>query len=203
MPQILASEIAAAIGSRWTGRHVWGGHSWGAKLALLAAASDPSRAAGIVLFDPVRMSTDPMTDPAAVADYLFSRELKTWRTVDEAIEAVRPLPAYRSWTPSMEQALRRGLTLKKDGHITPVLTRERAIEILRATFATDAAATVEDIKIPILLIVAEDSRRYQASNIALLWRATQVFVSGNHWVHVNSIDEVAAALSKWLSQHGL
>jgi pimeloyl-ACP methyl ester carboxylesterase len=202
-PHTLASEIVAALRSQWTENVIWGGHSWGGKLAMIAAAMEPSRSAGVVLFDPVPISAAPMANPEAVADFLFGGELRSWRTFDEAIEGVRLLPAYQSWNRLLEQAFRRGVLLDEDGMVKSILTRERAVEVVKATYAADAAAAVEGVDAPLLLVMAEDSRQFQVSNITLLARASKVWVSGNHWLPVNSTVAVATALSDWLSSQGL
>jgi pimeloyl-ACP methyl ester carboxylesterase len=202
-PHALASEIVAALRSQWTENVIWGGHSWGGKLAMIAAVSEPSRTAGVVLFDPVPISAAPMANAEAVADLLFGGEVRSWPTFGEAIEGVRLLPAYQSWSPLLEQAFRRGVMLDEEGVVKPILTRRRAAEVLRATYAADAAAAVEGLDAPLLLVMAEDSRQFQASNITLLARASKVWVSGNHWLHVNSTVAVATALSGWLSSRGL
>jgi pimeloyl-ACP methyl ester carboxylesterase len=202
-PDALASEIVAALRSQWSGTIIWGGHSWGGKLAVFAAASEPSRTAGVVLLDPVPVSATPMANPEAVADFLFGAELSSWRTFDEAIESVRLLPAYQGWNPLLERAFRRGVMLDEEGAVKPILTRERAVAVLGATYAADAAAAVEGIAAPLILVMAEDSRQFQASNITLLARASKVWVAGNHWLHVNSTAAVATALSDWLASEGL
>jgi pimeloyl-ACP methyl ester carboxylesterase/glyoxylase-like metal-dependent hydrolase (beta-lactamase superfamily II) len=194
----LASRIAEAVAQRWAGPVVWGGHSWGGKIAVLAAAAPPS-AAGLVLLDPVPLAGATIPDFGAVADFLFAGEFEPWPDIEVAIAAVRLLPAYRTWTSQLEQAFRRGTRVAEDGQVVPLLTRDLAIDVLRAAYAGSVVEHANALDVPVLLMMAEDSRRFQASNIASLPRAEHVFVPGNHWIHVNSIQATAAAIADWLA----
>ncbi len=196
--QPMASEIAALVSSRWPGSHLWGGHSWGGKLAILAAASARDSTLGLMLMDPVPVTAIKFPDLGAIADWLFGAELKTWRNMDDAIQAVRILPQYQTWTTELERGFRHGLLVQEGGRVTPILTRDRAITILDALYSVDITERAQSLEIPILLVIANESRQFQAPNSKVFTRAKQVIVPGNHWINVNSIDALASAISEWL-----
>jgi pimeloyl-ACP methyl ester carboxylesterase len=195
----MAGEIATVVANRWRGPVVWGGHSWGGKLVVLAAASRPTdEIAGIALLDPVPLGSASIHDVGALADFLFAGELGAWSTLEEAVESVRQLPAYRKWTPELELAFRRGVQIDEQGMVRSRLTRGLAIQILQEIYGLDAQAYALQIAAPVLLLMAEDSRAFQTTNLTILSRAQHVFVPGNHWIHVDNVEDVAVALSQWL-----
>src|SRR5882724_539668 len=89
----MAHEIVTAVSLCWPQSRIWAGHSWGGKLAVAAAAADPTTR-GVILVDapPVRQLLGRNFD--SMVDSLFTGELEPWTNMEEALTAVQRLPQY-------------------------------------------------------------------------------------------------------------
>lgn len=202
----LASTVVAAVDKRWRGPRVWGGHSWGGKLAVAAAALDKNTR-GLILADSSPIAAGVISelfrsDMGALAEQLLDAELKTYRSVAEAMQAVQQLPQYQTWTPELHAAFRRGITTQ-GGRVTAVVTRERAAEILNSVDTSDLTVQAQRLTVPILSVSSEENRQMGVGVATALPHPTEVVVPGNHWVNVNAIKPFAAALAQWLKTNGL
>ena len=79
----LAELIFASSRQLVNGPVVWGGHSWGGKLAAMIAARHPQTAEGLLLLDPSPACGTAV--PAEVfVDMTYGGELGPWPSLDEA-----------------------------------------------------------------------------------------------------------------------
>lgn len=197
----VAADLARAIhGHLGRQRALWGGHSWGGKVAGLIAAAHPSRTPGLLLFDPSPSAAVPI-DVEEFVDGIWQVELAAFSSEDEAVQAARDLRHWQPWTEETAAVVRHGLRRCDDGTWTLAPTREDLIDAATATLHVDATETLAGAAgIPALLLIAEESRPWQAvTNVLAYPTATQVEIPGNHWIHQCDPDAVGRAISAWFN----
>lgn len=92
-----ANCIAEVVGSVFPGgRVLWGGHSWGGKIAGLIVATAPDRAAGLLLFDPSPSAAVPI-DLEQFVDGVWAAETRSYPDELAAVEAAREQPHWQPW----------------------------------------------------------------------------------------------------------
>ena len=197
----MARDIAAAVRARWPGAHIWGGHSWGGKLAVAAAATDSDGTRGLILVDAVPAGPYRIGDPAGVVEFLFAGELDLWPNLDSALASARHLPQFTPWTPEVALAFRRAVVVQPGGRVMPLLSRDKGIAILQS-LATDLTATVARIRAPVLVLSAPHSSFEQAQR-ALFPAAHFVSLAGNHWLQISNVEGVRRAVLEWLGSERL
>ncbi len=177
---------------------VWGGHSWGGKLAAMIAATHPDAADALLLIDPSPASGIPI--PAEMfVDLTFAGELGPWRSVEEAANAVRSLPQYANWNHDLRRAFERGVTRDADGILRARISRDTLIAICTAA-GEDHSATVRRVSCPTLFVVADESLGWQETiNFALLPNAARSVVRSNHWLMASNPAELNRAVQSWLT----
>src|SRR6266481_3496548 len=88
------------------GPAIWGGHSWGGKLAAMIAATHPEATDALLLLDPSPASGIPI--PAEMfVDITFAGELGPWSSLEDATNSVRSLPQYANWNENLRRAFER------------------------------------------------------------------------------------------------
>jgi len=179
---------------------IWGGHSWGGKVAGLIAASAPSRCHGLVLVDPSPSAAVPI-DVAEFVDDTWSVEMQPFASPEAAAEAARSLRHWQPWDDAAQAAFRHGLA-RTDGSWSLRPTREELVALATATLHFDAGEILSKAStVPTLLLVAEESSAWQGiTNMLVYANATQQVIAGNHWIHQCSREAVMAAVSGWLAQ---
>jgi pimeloyl-ACP methyl ester carboxylesterase len=194
----LADLVFNAVKERVNGKIIWGGHSWGGKLAAMIAALHPGAAQSLLLIDPSSASGLPIPAEMLV-DVMFAGELGPWDSLDEAKDSARHLPQYTNWNADLERVFERGVTCGPDSKWRARVSRETLITIC-AALSKDHSAIVREISCPTLLIVADESLAWQEpSNFALLPQATRVIIKSNHWLMSGNPAELHRAINNWLS----
>lgn len=197
-----AGSIARAVGG-WLGdaRAIWGGHSWGGKVAGLVAASDPSRCCGLVLVDPSPSAAVPI-DVADFVDDTWGVEMRPYSSPQAAAQAASTLRHWQPWDDQTQSAFRHGLTQRSDGSWSLRPAREDLVALATATLHFDAGEMLaRAAAVPTLLLVAEESSAWQGvTNMLVYAAATQVVIAGNHWIHQCNREAVTAAVSGWLAR---
>lgn len=193
----LAELVFKATGRRWKSKVIWGGHSWGAKLAAMIAALHPEAAQSLLLLDPSPASGITMP-PETSVDITFGGELGPWNSLDEAKDSVRHLPQYRNWNEDLERAFEWGVARGADGRWRARVSRETLIAICTAV-GKDHSAIIRKVACRALFVVADESLAWQEPiNFALLPHATRVVIKSNHWLMSGSPAELHRAVSNWL-----
>ena len=179
-------------------RIIWGGHSWGGKLAAMIAATHPDATHSLLLLDP--SSASGMAIPAEMlVDMMFARELGPWHSLDEAKDSARQLPQYTNWSADLERAFERGIASGPDGKWRARISRETLIAICAAV-GKDHSAIGRKVACPTLFVVADESLGWQeASNFTLIPHATRVVIRSNHWLMSANPAELHRAVSNWLN----
>jgi len=208
----IAEMVFTAAASRISGRIVWGGHSWGGKIAALIAAMHPDRAQALLLVDPSPASA--ISFPDGSVERTFGAEIGPWPTLAAAEAAVRGLPQYRNWNSHLARAFGRGLRQRQDSSWLARVSRPTLQSVCVAAVTEDQAATIRRVRCPTLLLVAEASLSWQAAtNFVTLEHATRVTIAGNHWIHTDNPGACQPVVREWLdkvlaesrsaSQHGI
>jgi len=197
----LARDIVAAVRSQWPGNHIWVGHSWGGRFAVVSAAVDSAGTRGLILVDAVQVSPSRIADAAGTVEALFKGELDPWPDLDSALAAARTLPQFSPWTPDVEVAFRRAVVVQPDGRVVPLLSRDKAATVLR-TFAIDDREAVSRIDAPVLVLSAPNGFSERAQR-GLFPSADFMTVKGNHWLHINNGEGTSRAILDWLRQKDL
>jgi pimeloyl-ACP methyl ester carboxylesterase len=197
----LAELIFAMSRPLAKGRVIWGGHSWGGKLAAIIAALHPQATEALLLLDPSPASGMPVPAETFV-DMTFGGELGPWRSLAEARSSVRNLPQYSNWNIDVERAFERGLACGADGTIHARISRETLIAISSAVLK-DHSATIRRVSCPALLAVADQSLFWQEQiNFPLLPHAARAVIRSNHWLMTGNPAELNPAVVNWLSALG-
>jgi pimeloyl-ACP methyl ester carboxylesterase len=197
----LAELIFAMSRQLAKGRVIWGGHSWGGKLAAIIAALHPQATEALLLLDPSPASGMPVPAETFV-DMTFAGELGPWRSLAEARSSVRNLPQYSNWNLDAERAFERGLACGGDGTIRARISRETLIAISSAVLK-DHSATIRRVSCPALLAVADQSLFWQEqTNFPLLPHAARAVIRSNHWLMADNPAELNLAVVNWLSALG-
>jgi pimeloyl-ACP methyl ester carboxylesterase len=180
------------------GPAVWGGHSWGGKLAAMIAANHPETAHALLLLDPSPASGIPI--PAEMfVDLTFAGELGPWLSIEEAVNSVRGLPQYANWNDDLKRAFERGVTRTADGIPRARISRDTLIAICTAA-GEDHSDTVRRVSCPTLFVVADESLGWQeAINFALLPNAARAVIRSNHWLMASNPAELNRAVKGWLA----
>jgi pimeloyl-ACP methyl ester carboxylesterase len=194
----LADLVYSASRDLVKGRAIWGGHSWGGKLAAMIAATHPESIDALLLIDPSPASGIPI--PAEMyVDATFAGELGPWVSLEEATNAVRNLPQYTNWNEDLARAFERGLVRGADGMMRACISRETLIAVCAAA-GKDHSDTIRRVSCPTLLVVADESVGWQeATNFAVLPHATRSVIRSNHWLMAGNPAELNRVVASWLA----
>lgn len=197
-----AARVADAIRRLLPGeRPLWGGHSWGGKVAGLVVADDATAAGGLLLVDPSPSSALPI-DVEDFVDSTWGDEMKPHATPADAARVACTLRHWQPWNDDSAAAFRHGLARRADGTWSLGPTRDQLVALATATLHVDATERLAaaDAAVPTLLLIAASSQAWQeVTNAAVFSRATQVVVAGDHWLHLGSRDAVIASIRAWLA----
>ena len=194
----LAELIFSASRHLVTGRTMWGGHSWGGKVAAMIAAMHPDSADALLLLDPSPVSGIPVP-PEMFVDVTFAGELGPWHSLEEATNSVRNLPQYANWNEALQRAFERGTVRGTDGKLRACVSRETLIAICAAA-GKDHSDIVRKVSCPTLLAVADESLGWQeAINFAVFPHAARSVIRSNHWLISGNRTELNRAVETWLA----
>jgi pimeloyl-ACP methyl ester carboxylesterase len=145
-----ARAVLGAIGAR---RPVVVGHSWGAMVTLELAAAHPRSVAGAVLVD------GGVAPVGAGRPWLEVREqLAPPRLAGMHVDRFRELiPSFTGGaidvTPAIEEIVLSVMRVRRDGTISPRLSRANHLRILRAIWEQDPVAAHARLRVPTLAIL--------------------------------------------------
>jgi pimeloyl-ACP methyl ester carboxylesterase len=196
----VADAVAAVAGD--IGRSlIWGGHSWGGKVAAIIAGRHPETAAGAILLDPspatgIEVSIERFVDSA------WDGMKGPWPSHEAALATFRELPQYRNWSPALEAALIRGLRETPAGWTT-IATREAITRVCEATLLVDNSGDIGRLACPALYVVASESAWWQAATTDRVMppHVERVELPGHHLIYVDNPDATTAAVASWLARH--
>jgi pimeloyl-ACP methyl ester carboxylesterase len=197
----LADLLYSVSSNLVKGHAIWGGHSWGGKLAAMIAATHPETTDALLLLDPSPASGIPI--PAELfVDATFAGELGPWVSLEKATNSVSNLPQYINWNEELARAFERGLVRGADRMLRARISRETLIAICAAA-GKDHSDTIRRVSCPTLLVVADESVGWQeAINFAVLPHATRSVIKSNHWLMAGNPSELNRVVASWLATDG-
>jgi len=197
-----ADRVARAV-QGWLGdaHAIWGGHSWGGKVAGMVAAASPSRCRGLLLFDPSPSASLPV-DVEEFVDGTWGVEMQPYASPESAAEAARAQRHWQPWDDETAAAFRHGLAQHEDGSWSLRPTREDLVALATATLHLDATEMLaKAAALPVLLLIAEESTAWQGvTNMLVYPTAARMVIAGNHWIHQCNRMAVIGAVKEWLSR---
>ena len=194
----LAELVFKAVSRRWSGKLIWGGHSWGAKVAAMIAAMHPQAAHSLLLLDPTPASGVAIP-PETFVDITFGGEVGPWNSLAAAKDSVRHLPQYANWNQDLERAFERGVARGPGGRWRARVSRQTLVALCGAA-GKDHSPAMRKIACPTLLLVADQSLAWQEqTNFVLFPRAVRVVIRSNHWLMSGNPAALHRAVSEWLS----
>ena len=148
----LVADAAQAIRELHLGRPLVAGHSWGAAVALAVAAEHPELASGLVLVDGSTASFSRFMTWEEAAQRM-QPALPVYADLDAAVAAERDLlgPA---WGDDLRDFVSSGLVPASAGGLTPTLTADVRLQILRDLYAFQPELLFANVEGPILLAMA-------------------------------------------------
>ncbi len=181
----LAELVFEAVSRRADGKIIWGGHSWGGKVAAMIAALHPEAAHSLLLLDP-SSAAGIAIPPEMLVDIMFGSELGPWNSLDEAKGSARQLPQYTNWNADLERAFERGVARGPDRKWRARISRETLVAIC-AAIAKDHSAIVRRVACPTLFVVADESLAWQEpNNLALLPQATRAIIIRPNYIALSA-----------------
>jgi len=194
----LAELIFAASRHLVSGPVIWGGHSWGGKLAAMIAALYPETAQGLLLLDPTPGSFVPM--PAEMfVDVTFGAELGPWPSLEVAENSVRNLPQYSNWNEDLKRAFERGVVRGPDGMPRARISRETLIAVCSAA-GKDYSGIIRAVSCRTFFVVSNESLAWQKQiNFPLIPNAAWAVIKSNHWLMSGNPGELNRAVEGWLT----
>lgn len=193
------AELVYSLSSRLVkGPAIWGGHSWGGKLAAMIAATHPDTTDALLLIDPSPATGFPI--PAEMfVDATFAGELGPWDSLEKAENSVKNLPQYANWNEDLARAFERGLVRGADGMLRARISRETLIAVC-AAIGKDHSDAIRKVTCPTLLVVADESAGWQeATNFAVFPHATRSVIKSNHWLMAGNPAELDRVVANWLA----
>lgn len=197
----IAASIARATGAWLDGATaIWGGHSWGGKVAGVVAASGTA-CRGLLLVDPSPSSALPV-DIDSFIDGIWTIEMQAYASPEAAAAAAKHLGHWQPWNETTVAAFRHGLAQREDGSWSLRPSRQELVELATAVLHADASDLLaRNGSVPTLLVIAEESAAWQSiTNGVTYAHATQVVLPGNHWIHLGNSEGVTSAASEFFSK---
>lgn len=200
----VADAVALLDTLGWESCHLVG-HSMGAGVALMAAATLPERVRAVVVIEGLGpMTTEPLDAPATLrkASLEKSPSLATiYETVEEAVERrARLVPEIP--TDATRELVLRGLREVDGGWVFSHDPRLRMTSTLRLTEA-QVSAFLAQISVPVCLVVAADGLRYDAAiaerRISEIQDIHVAELPGGHHVHMQTPLDVASVIYEWMA----
>jgi pimeloyl-ACP methyl ester carboxylesterase len=203
----VADLLAVARGRR-AGRPVLVGHSWGAMVALEAAAAHPRAFAGVVLVDG---GVTPMRE-----------SFPSWSAAKEALApphlAGMPVEEFRGLmrtflaealevTPDIEDIVLSVMRVDRQGRIRPRLSRANHFRILHAIWRQDPLGLHARLRVPTLAILAHRpghdddwarAKREAARRLRETGTPTRIsWIEGIHDVPLQHPDALASSIRRF------
>lgn len=190
--QLVVDDILARFGSH--PRLVLAGHSFGGKVAMLAALSEPSLFAGLAVMDIAPTNSAQVSGFGSFLDAMRALELSTITSkADADLRLAEQIPQ-----PEVRQFLLTNLRERGGWQWQPNL---ELIHQYLADIAGWPAVSGSHFEGPTSWMVGQQSAYYRPEDIRLMQRyfplvRTVVIPSAGHWVHADNPNAVIAAMAE-------
>jgi len=200
----VADAVALLDVLGWESCHLVG-HSMGAGVALMAAATIPERVSGVVVIEGLGpLTTEAADSPSTLRQASLEKSPslsnRVYATVEEAVERRARLVPEIPIDATQELVLR-GLSPVEGGWVFSHDPRLRMTSTLRLTEA-HVSAFLTLLDVPVCLVVAADGLRYDAAlaerRMSEIKDLHVVELPGGHHVHMQTPVEVASAVYNWM-----
>lgn len=181
----LARDVVAVLDAEGVERTILVGHSMGGVVAMAAALEAPERIAGLVLIGSTSRCSEKVTR-------WYERIARAGET-DGTAGLARNIYGEES-----------GRRIRGDAQGISHATR-----MLKSLYEDPLTPKLADVACPVLLMVGEKDlmgpRASEHIHAALPDGRSELVVlpARGHWLHVEAVDEVIAALDPWLAKHAL
>lgn len=199
---VVADDVAAVIEALGFARPVVAGQSWGGNVVLELAARRPELVRGIACVD------GGWLEP--------SRRFATWEACREQLAPPRfagmradhmeahVRTRHPDWPDTGIAGVLANFEVRPDGTIAPWLTFDRHIAVLRGLWDHHPSAIFPGLRVPVLLVPAEDGRGDRlwhtrdavAAAEAAIPRVRTRWFTGDHDIHAQFPDELADVMSE-------
>jgi pimeloyl-ACP methyl ester carboxylesterase len=155
----ITADIHAFLTALGLERPLLVGHSWGARVVLEYGAVHPHDPTGMVLLDGGTgdLGARPGRTWERVAQEMAPPDL-TALTPAQFLERVRSRSTQIPWSPEREAALLSLFEVTPRGTITPRLSRENHMKILRAMWENPSSPRFPQVQCPVLLMPARQAQ---------------------------------------------
>lgn len=191
--------IQDQLGAGWP--MVLVGHSRGGWQAAYIAARWPARVSHLILVDPARITFD---SPGDVDDFYgpVRAALGPWSSRAAALEFAQQRDPRAIWNADREYTVLFGYVEQPDGSLVGKMPAFVLDQLRAVRENTDIGASLANIKVPVLLLVATKSNeKRQQQKLAYakhLPHARVEFVEGTHHIHIEQPEHVAGLIAETL-----
>lgn len=199
----IVGDLLAVVDALGFDRPVVVGQSWGGNVVVELAAAHGDRVRGIACVDGGWMTFSHFESWEAMRDRLTPPELDG-RRFEEIERHFRDVHA--DWPETGIQGALACFDVRADGTVSPWLTRDRHLAIVRAMWDEDLPALFPHVRVPALLLPCDEGvpwmdhkRAEVAAAATALPSATTHWFTADHDVHAQHPAEVAALLLEWLA----
>jgi pimeloyl-ACP methyl ester carboxylesterase len=154
----VAGDARAVVNALGLERPTLVGHSWGGNVALVFATTYPEITRALVLVD------GGVIEPSANPDVTLERLLVelappdlTMLSFQDLLDRVKSGDAATYWSPTVEATMRTSFEDTAEGRITPRLTRENHLQIIREMWTLRPSELFPKVTCPTLLVPARRS----------------------------------------------
>jgi len=187
-----AADVAAVIASLELDRPIVAGQSWGGNVAVELAGRHPDLVGALALVDGGWID--------------LASEFGSWEACEAALRPPdidgMPADALRSrlrashptWSPAAVEATLANLRVGPDGRVARRLPIDRHMRIVRSMYDDPPSRFFPSLTMPVLLMPASARARFQAAVDAIPDATVHVYEGGDHDLHAEQPDRVAADL---------
>jgi len=196
----VADDLAALTDRMGVDRPIGAGQSWGGNVVLELAARHPAAVRAIALVDGGWIELSEGFPKLADCLAALAPPRLAGRPLKEVEGWIRS--AHADWPESGIQGTLGNFEVRADGTIAPWLTYDRHLVVLRGLWEHHPAALYAGLKVPALLIPADDGKSdwsdrkrpaVEAAQAAIPHARTQ-WMTGDHDLHAQHPHEVAQLL---------
>jgi pimeloyl-ACP methyl ester carboxylesterase len=195
----VAGDLAVLVDRLGLDRPLVAGQSWGGNVVLELAAGWPDRVRGIACVDGGWIELQDRFGDWEACRRALAPPATTGMTVAALEQAIRA--AHPDWPETGIQGVLACFEVRPDGTVAPWLSPARHLEVLAGLWAHRPSTRYAAVPVPVLLLPADRGgaadpagRAAVAAAGRALPRSTTVWIAGDHDLHAQQPERVAAEL---------